>query len=208
MLKSKIILILTCFICTINVFADEQNDEIQKEYDDTAKKAKTMSNREIIREVGFIYDMDGNKSPLQTSFKVAPYVAEITEREAKGDIEAKYISNSLWKKTACELMIEQKMKSIGDSCTSVIEDFKYIANINSNKPYVASSMVALGDIYRDGVVSSKSNLLSSEWYYKAAVKYNSLGNRDEAVKSLEKSIQSTPNYKPALKLLDSISGSN
>lgn len=192
---------LTCMVFTSSLFAETDDEIFQKEYDATALKAKKMTNKEIMKEVGFIYDMNKTKSPIETSLKLAPYVTELGTRDEAGDLEAKFISTSLWKRTACEMMIEQKMYSIGDTCTSVIKDLKIIANSKSDKPYVANSMLLLGDLYRNGVVTSRSSLLSAEWYYKAAKKYNEVGNRDESIKSLEKSLQENPNYEPAKKYL-------
>ncbi|SSR14993.1 MULTISPECIES: hypothetical protein [Acinetobacter calcoaceticus/baumannii complex] len=199
--KFKIILLITCFTFSLNIFAGSDDEIFQKEYDATLLKAKKMTNKEIMKEIGFIYDMNKSKSPTETSLKLAPYAAELNNRDEAGDLEAKFISTSLWKRTACEMIVEQKIYSTGDTCTDVIKNLKIIANTKSDKPYVANSMVLLGDIYKEGKVTSRSSFLSAEWYYKGGKKYNEMGNRDEAIKSLEKSLLENPNYDPARKYL-------
>lgn len=206
--KLRTIMLSTCLVFTSSLFANTDDEIFQKEYDLTAFKAKKMTNKEIMKEIGLIYDLNKTKSPDESSLKLAPYVAELSSRDEAGDLEAKFISNSLWKRTACEMMIEQKMYSIGDACTSVIKNLKIVADSKSNKPFVANSMVYLGDLYKEGVVTDKSSLLSAEWYYKAAKKYNELGNRDESIKSLEKALQQNPNYAPAKKYLKLLTANN
>ncbi|MDV7421648.1 hypothetical protein AB3504_19555 [Acinetobacter baumannii] len=195
--KLKTIMLMACLVFTSSLFAETDDEVFQKEYDATALKAKKMTNSEIMKEVGFIYDMNKSKSPIETSLKLAPYVTELGKRDEAGDLEAKFISTSLWQRTACEMMVEQKMYSTGDTCTGVIKNLKIIANSKSDKPYIANSMVLLGDLYKEGKVTSQSSLLSAEWYYKGAKKYKEIGNRDEAIKSIEKSLQANPNYGPA-----------
>ncbi len=197
-------MLLSCLVFTSNIFAETDDENFQKEFDSTALKAKNMTNKEILREVGLIQDMNKTKSTMVTSLKLAPYVAELNKRDEAGDLEAKFISTSLWKRTACEMMVEQKMYSTGDTCTDVVKNLEIIANTKSDKPYIANSMVLLGDIYKEGKVTSHSSLLSAEWYYKGGKKYNEIGNRVEAVKALEKSLQEDPNYDPARKYLKAI----
>ncbi|MDC5120132.1 tetratricopeptide repeat protein [Acinetobacter baumannii] len=202
--KLRTIMLLSCLVFTSSLFAETNDENFQKEFDAIALKAKSMTNKEILREVGFIQDLNKTKSPVETSLKLAPYVAELSKRDEAGDLEAKYISTSLWKRTACEMMVEQKMYSTGDTCTDVVKNLKIIANSKTDKPYTANSMVLLGDIYKEGKVTSRSSLLSAEWYYKGSKKYNELGNRDEAIKALEKSLQVNPNYEPARKYLKTL----
>lgn len=202
--KLRTIMLLSCLVFTSSLFAETNDENFQKEYDATALKAKKMSNKDIMREVGFIHDMNKTKSPMETSLKLAPFVAELSKRDQAGDLEAKFISTSLWKRTACEMMVEQKIYSIGDACTDVVKNLEIIANTKSDKPYIANSMVLLGDIYKEGKVTSHSSLLSAEWYYKGGKKYNEIGNRVEAVKALEKSLQEDPNYDPARKYLKTL----
>lgn len=197
-------MLLSCLVFTSNLFAETNDENFQKEFDSTALKAKNMTNKEILREVGLIQDMNKTKSTMVTSLKLAPYVAELSKHDEAGDLEAKFISTSLWKRTACEMMVEQKMYSTGDTCTDVVKNLKIIANSKIDKLYIAKSMVLLGDIYNEGIVTSRSNLLSSEWYFKGSKKYNELGNRDEAIKALEKSLQENPNYEPARKYLKTL----
>ncbi len=197
-------MLLSCLVFTSNLFAETDDENFQKEFDSTALKAKNMTNKEILREVGLIQDMNQTKSTMATSLKLAPYVAELSKRDEAGDLEAKFISTSLWKRTACEMMVEQKMYSTGDTCTDVVKNLKIIANTKTDKLYIAKSMVLLGDIYNEGKVTSRSNLLSAEWYFKGSKKYNELGNRDEAIKALEKSLQENPNYEPARKYLKTL----
>ncbi|WP_049083243.1 tetratricopeptide repeat protein [Acinetobacter nosocomialis] len=202
--KLRTIMLLSCLVFTSNLFAETDDENFQKEFDSTALKAKNMTNKEILREVGLIQDMNQTKSTMATSLKLAPYVAELSKRDEAGDLEAKFISTSLWKRTACEMMVEQKMYSTGDTCTDVVKNLKIIANTKTDKLYIAKSMVLLGDIYNEGKVTSRSNLLSAEWYFKGSKKYNELGNRDEAIKALEKSLQENPNYEPARKYLKTL----
>lgn len=197
-------MLLSCLVFTSNIFAETDDENFQKEFDSTALKAKNMTNKEILREVGLIQDMNKTKSTMVTSLKLAPYVAELSKRDEAGDLEAKFISTSLWKRTACEMMVEQKMYSTGDTCTDVVKNLKIIANTKTDNIYIAKSMVLLGDIYNEGKVTSRSNLLSAEWYFKGSKKYNELGNRDEAIKALEKSLRENPNYEPARKYLKTL----
>ncbi|WP_202741476.1 hypothetical protein [Acinetobacter sp. 'aerobic (ED)'] len=204
--KLKLVFLITCLSYVSSLYADNIDNQYVKEYEDLQLKLKSQSNHEIMKEIGMIYDLNRNASSFQTNLKLHPYITEIRNRGKNGDIEAKFISNSLWNRNICEGMMEQKMYSVGDTCSSVINNLKEIANNKKDRRYTAQSMESLGDIYNKGVVASKSDLLAAEWYYKAAVEYNNLGKRDESIRTLEQALNILPSYKPALIFRKSIFG--
>ncbi|WP_119690561.1 hypothetical protein [Acinetobacter soli] len=201
MKRTMILGFVLLFGCATSLYADKNANDFQKKYEAAAQDAKKLTNKEIMGKIALIYDMNRNESTFTKALRATPYATELNTRGDAGDYEAKYISNSVWKLSLCENMVEHEMLSASETCSDVIENLKYIANLKLNKKYVAGSMITLGDIYKKGVASGRSETLAAEWYYRAGKKYNEIGDRDEAIKSLDKSLQESPDYEPARKYL-------
>lgn len=187
--------------------SDADIDKLINEHSQQTELAKKLSTSEIISKIMMLHDLYEDK-PLEFGLKAAPFGTVISERSKKGDLEAAYYQYAFFDRLICENLTNLKMSYSLEVCNEMIGNLKSLATSESKKNvfYIASAKRVLGDIYKNGNIVSQSNMLSTEWYYKAAKDFYGNGNRDAAITSLEKALKIMPDYPPALALRKLIFG--
>lgn len=133
---------------------------------------------------------------------VEGYMQELINR-AKAQQPSAMFNFGWYRYELCGTMKKQGLDvSSAPMCAQALSDLSGVAeNPKINALSISTaSMNLLGEMYRDGVGTKPSRFLAADWFVKAAKQKSASGDREGAIRSLEKALNASPEYSDALEL--------
>lgn len=146
-----------------------------------------------------ILELSGN---VEKRTLVESYMQELINR-AKAQQPTAMFNFGWYRYELCGTMKKQGLDvSNAPMCAQALSDLRSVAeNPKINTLFIsAASMNLLGDMYRDGIGAKSSRFLAADWFVKAAKQKSASGDREGAIRSLEKALNASPEHADALEL--------